>query len=234
MTILCTICARGGSEGVPGKNIRVVGGLPLLAHSLEAARRSGRFSAIVVDSDCKEIRRIAVEHGASLVLDRPPALATSRAGKLPVIARAWREAERLLGSRFEVGIDLDVTSPLRSDEDIDAVIELLKRPGVNNVVTVTPAHRSPYFNLVEERPNGTVALSKASSVLRRQDTPVCYDMNASIYGWHREPFLERPFLFGEGTYAYVMPRERSVDVDDALDLRLIEILLEERSNGATA
>lgn len=229
MTTLCTICARGGSQGVPGKNLRLVAGKPLIAHSIAVARQSGRFDAVVVDSDSEEIRRIAAEHGADLTLERPDEMATATAGKLPVISRAWREAERLLGCTFEMNLDLDATSPLRSTDDIDAVIALLETPGVTNVITVAPAHRSPYFNLVEQREDGTVGLSKPSSVVRRQDTPLCFDMNASIYGWHRTPFLDEPFLFGPGTHAHVMPRERSIDIDEPLDLRIVELLLEERA-----
>lgn len=231
---LCTICARGGSKGVPGKNLREIGGLPLLAHSIIVAKRTNLFDVVAVDSDSPDILDVATRFDVDLTLDRPPELATDTAGKLDVIARAARCAEERTGWRFDTIVDLDATSPLRSESDVVGAVDLLESSGAQNVISVAPAHRSPYFNLVELAPDGTIGLSKPSSVQRRQDGPICYDLNASIYAWARDPFVDRPFLFGERTLPYVMPRERSVDIDDALDVVVVESLFARRSPTGAA
>ncbi len=225
---VCTICARGGSRGVPGKNVRELNGIPLLGYTVITAQKSNLFDVVVVDSDSEEILDVAAGFGVDLTIRRPPELATDTAGKLPVIARAAVEAERRTGVRFDTIVDLDVTSPLRLEEDVAGAVTLLESGDADNVISVAPAHRSPYFNLVELGPDGEVALSKPSRIRRRQDSPVCFDMNASIYVWPRFPFVAEPFLFAPRTRPYVMPRERSIDIDDELDLRMVELLLTDR------
>ncbi|MEZ5342986.1 MAG: acylneuraminate cytidylyltransferase family protein [Acidimicrobiales bacterium] len=222
---LCTICARGGSVGVPGKNTRLIGGVPLIAHSIRQARESGLFALIAVDSDSQEILDVAREFGADLTLVRPADMATSAAPKVPVIHRAASEVERLTGLRFDTFVDLDATSPLRLPDDIVQSVALLEDSGCENVITGAASHRSPYFNLVELDADGVAVLSKPSTIARRQDSPRCFDMNGSVYVWRREPFMTEPFLFGPSTRLFEMPRERSVDIDEPIDLRIVEMLL---------
>jgi len=229
MKRLCTICARGGSKGVPGKNIRPLGGAPLIAHSIGQARDSGLFELVAVSSDSPEILAAARAWGADMALERPPELASDTAGKLPAIRHAWTTVEARRGERFDVLVDLDCTSPLRLPGDIKGAVRLLEESGARNVITGTPAHRSPYFNLVELE-DGVVRLSKTlpRPVLRRQDAPACYDMNASIYAWTREPFLSAPFVFGPDTRLYEMPRARSLDIDAEEDFAMVELLWQRR------
>ena len=111
--ILCTICARGGSKGVPGKNIRPIAGKPLIAHSIDQAKRTGLFAAVAVSSDSEEIIETASAWGADLVIRRPEEMATDRAGKLPAIRHAALTAEERLGRKLDILVDLDCTSPLR-------------------------------------------------------------------------------------------------------------------------
>lgn len=222
---LCTICARGGSQGVPGKNIREIGGLPLIAHSIVRARESGLFDLITVDSDSPEILAVAREYGADLLLERPPELATATAGKVEVIHRAATLSEDASGIEFDTFVDLDATSPLRTVGDIVGAVDLLEQGAAENVISGAVAHRSPYFNLLEADENGVVRLSKPSTVNRRQDSPPCYDINGSVYVWRREPFITSPFLFGPSTRLFLMPRERSVDIDDEVDLRIVKMLM---------
>lgn len=232
MTRLCTICARGGSKGVPGKNIRPLAGLPLIAHSIRQARDSGLFAAIAVSSDATAILAAAAEAGADLMIERPAELASDTAGKLPAIRHCVAEAERRLDRRFDILVDLDATSPLRLPEDIRGAVALLEDSGAASVITGSPARRSPYFNLVEERPDGSVGLSKPppAEVLRRQDAPACFDMNASIYVWRRDVFLAGPRVFYPDTRLFVMPEERSHDIDSELDFAIVEMLLARRTN----
>jgi len=236
MKRLCSICARGGSKGVPSKNVRMIVGKPLLAHSLYQARASGLFDAIAVSSDADEILSIARSYGATCLVKRPAALASDTAAKLPAIRHCLEAAEEALGTRFDILVDLDATSPLRLSEDIRGVVELLEAEPHANVITGAPARRSPYFNLVERRADGLVALSKppAAAIVRRQDAPPCFDMNASIYAWWTADFRVAPAVFTERTRLYVMPEERSLDIDSEHDFGIVEFLMERRTVEALA
>lgn len=231
---LCTICARGGSKGVKSKNLRPLAGRPLLAHSVEQARASGLFDAIAVSSDSEEILRAARAAGADIMVRRPDELATDEAAKLPAIRHCVRAAEQDRSKAYGVIVDLDATSPLRLPSDIHAALELLSGTGVEIVITGTPSRRSPYFNLLEIGADGAPVLSKPPSrpIERRQDAPACFDMNASIYAWRRDALFARASLFGPTTRLYVMPEERSIDIDSELDFRFVEFLMSQQASRA--
>jgi CMP-N,N'-diacetyllegionaminic acid synthase len=231
MKRICTVCARGGSKGVKGKNLRLLDGLPLIAHSLRQACDSGLFDVIAVSSDSHDILAAAREHGANVLVERPAEMATDTAAKLPVIRHCVCEAEAHAGLRFDTCIDLDATSPLRSVHDIHEVVRLLESAGTGNVITAMPARRSPYFNMVEVGDDGVVRLAKPASppFVRRQDAPACYDMNASIYAWTRDALMSDRGLLTPDTRLHVMPEERSIDIDSELDFRFVEFLLVERN-----
>jgi CMP-N,N'-diacetyllegionaminic acid synthase len=227
MKRLCTICARGGSKGVKNKNIRPLLGKPLIVYSIEQARNSGLFQYIAVSSDSKEILETAKKSGADYLIRRPAEMASDTAPKLSAIRHCFLEVEKRTGKLFDVLVDLDATSPLRNHGDIVECVKILENLNVSNVLTGSPARRSPYFNLVEEAENGVVKLSKSleKPVFRRQDTPKCYDMNASIYVWQRESLLsENNTVFFQDTQLYVMPENRSIDIDTELDFQIVEFL----------
>lgn len=230
MNRLCTICARSGSKGVPNKNIRPLLGQPLIAHSVRQARASGLFDAIAVSSDSEAILEAAGAAGAGYLIRRPDELATDAAAKLPVIRHAAVEAEKASGIEFSIFVDLDATSPLRTPDDIRAAVLMCEEEGATNVITGMPSRRSPYFNLVELQPDGRVALSKRldKQVERRQDAPKTFDMNASIYVWRREALFGSDSLFLDGTRLYVMPEERSIDVDSEIDFEIVELFATKR------
>ena len=226
MKVLCTICARAGSKGVANKNLRLINNKPLIVYSIEQAIATKLFDQIVVSSDSKEIREVALANGATFCVDRPAELATDTAPKLPAIKHCVENAEEKFG-QFEVIIDLDATAPLRESSDIIGALELLQSAQADNVITGTPAHRSPYFNLVETDVNGIVSLSKppANVVARRQDSPQCFDMNASIYVWRRQALFANENLFTGNTRLFVMPRERSLDIDSQADFEMVEWMM---------
>jgi CMP-N-acetylneuraminic acid synthetase len=232
LKVLCTICARAGSKGVANKNLRLINGVPLIAYSLQQAVESKLFSQIVVSSDSSEIRTTALAYGATFVVDRPAQMASDTAPKLPAIRHCAETSEKEFG-KFDIIIDLDATAPLRIAADIIGSLELLTATNADNVITGTPAHRSPYFNLVEQDENGIVQLSKPlkSSVTRRQDSPKCFDMNASIYVWRRDALLNNPSLFASSTRLFEMPRERSLDIDSEADFEMVEWMM---SKSATS
>ena len=231
MSRICTICARGGSKGVRNKNLREIAGKPLIAHTIEQARSSGLFELIAVSSDSSAILDTARRYGADLMVARPPELATDTAAKLPAIRHCVEEAENRAGRAFDVLVDLDATSPLRLPEDICGAVELLETRGVSNVITAAPARRSPYFNLVELGTDEVVRLSKplADAIVRRQDSPPCFDMNASIYVWRHDALFNHATVFAADTRLFVMPEERSIDIDSELDFEFVEWLLKRRA-----
>jgi N-acylneuraminate cytidylyltransferase/CMP-N,N'-diacetyllegionaminic acid synthase len=236
MTLLCTICARGGSKGVVGKNSRDLLGKPLLAWTIEQARQTGLFEAIAFSSDSDLLLESALKAGADIAIKRPGAMATDTAPKLPAIRHCLEQAIARTGKTPDIFVDLDVTSPLRLPSDIAGVVDLLQKSGARNVITGAPAHRSPYFNLVEARADDTVGLSKAVDppITRRQDAPRCFDMNASIYAWRVAAFLDNPSVFYPDTRLFEMPQERSVDIDSDLDLLLVDLLLRKRLESMEA
>ena len=136
-------------------------------------------------------------------------------------------------------VDMDATSPLRDIADIRGAVGLLEDTGCSNVITAAPAHRSPYFNMVERLEDGHVRLVKPldHEVPRRQDAPPCFDMNASIYVWQRQVFFEETAIFYPDTQLFVMPEERSRDIDSPLDLEVVAFLMRrnrERRDGAAS
>ncbi|TWB02011.1 acylneuraminate cytidylyltransferase family protein [Bradyrhizobium stylosanthis] len=230
MSLVCTICARGGSKGVVGKNARDLLGKPVLAWSIAQARETGLFDAIAFSSDSDALLEAALKAGADIAVKRPDEMATDTAPKLPAIRHCLEQAIARTGKTPEIFVDLDVTSPLRLASDITGAVTLLRDSGARNVITGAPARRSPYFNLVEQRSDGSVGLSKSANppITRRQDAPRCFDMNASIYVWRVAPFLEQPAVFYPDTRLFEMPEERSIDIDSDLDFALVELLLRQR------
>lgn len=199
-------------------------GRPLIAWTVLQAKASAMFDKIVVSSDDGAILAAGVNAGADEAIERPAILATDTAAKVPAIHHALIEAERRYSVQFDLLVDLDATAPLRLAEDISGAISLLEKTAATSVVTGSSAHRSPYFNLVERQADGSVQLSKPSAVVRRQDAPLCFDMNASIYVWRRDKFVLDPQVFYPDTRLYEMPPERSHDIDSELDFTIVEFL----------
>lgn len=231
MKRICTICARGGSKGVKGKNVRPLLGKPLLAHSIEQAKATELFDLIAVSSDSDQILDIAKQYGANVLVQRPEELASDTAAKLPVIRHCVDEVERLFQLTFDTCVDLDATSPLRSVFDIKEAVRILETSNAGNLITAMPARRSPYFNLIELSEGGVPRLSKVldKPIVRRQDAPECFDMNASIYIWKREVLFSDRGLFNSDTKLYVMPEERSIDIDSEGDFLYVEVLMKQAS-----
>ena len=232
---LCTICARGGSKRVLNKNARLLAGKPLIGHTIEQAQASKLFDTIIVDSDSDAILDIARDYKVDHVLNRPAELASDTAGKIPVIHRAYLETVRLDGEDFDTHVDLDATSPLRLIDDIRAAVDLFESGTASSLISGSISRRSPYFNLVEERSDGTVALSKSikEDIVRGQDVPKSYDMNASIYAWRTDVFKSDPRVFYGDTIIYVMPEDRSIDIDTELDFEFVSFLLARRKDQAS-
>jgi CMP-N,N'-diacetyllegionaminic acid synthase len=226
LSVIATVCARGGSTGLPRKNVRPLLDKPLIAWTIEQAARIAAIDAVYVSTDDEEIASVARAAGGRILGMRPAELATSTAPKIPVIRHLVEQVEAS-GTNVDTIVDLDPTSPLRADRDIEDCLALLT-PEVDVVITVFPSEKSPYFNMVEESSDGTIRLVKApaSPVYGRQGAPQVYSMNASVYVWHRHTFNKG--LWEGKVRMHCMPRERSIDVDTLLDFRLVEMLMKER------
>jgi len=222
--VVCVIPARGGSKGLPGKNIKMFCGKPLIAHTIEQARQSKYIDRVIVSTEAKEIAQISLEYGAEVPFIRPMKLAGDNASTVDVLLHAINWLENVDRYAFDITLLLHTTTPLRSVEDIDNSIMLLVEENADNVFSVADAHRNPYFNMVEEGSDGFIRLVKEGCFSTRQAAPKVYDMNASIYVWWKNGLKEGKKIFLKKTKAYVMPKERSIDIDDDLDFRVAEFL----------
>lgn len=225
---LCVVCARGGSRGVPGKNIRPLAGRPLIAYAVEQAIASECFDALAVSSDNPKILDVAARLGVDLLVRRPAELATDAAPKLPAIRHCVLEAETACNFSFDVVVDLAVTSPFRSPADVAGAVRLLEKSDAGNVVSVGAARSSPYYQIVE-LDDGRPRRSKQPPlpIFRRQDAPPCYELNGAVLAWRREAlFRNVNGTLHDDTLAFVMPMERCLDIDDELDFRFAEFLMQ--------
>ena len=228
-SVVAIIPARGGSKGVPRKNLRVVGGKPLFAWTVETARRSRYIDRLVVSSEDPEVIAAARDLGCDVPFVRPADLARD---DTPGVAPVLHALSQL--PPFDLVVLLQPTSPLRSAEDIDGCIEGCARRDVNACVSVTAAKESPCWMFTLD-PRGSLrpVLGQAEIPDRRQDLPPVYVLNGAVYV-ARCPWLEESgsFLTHE-TRGYVMPEQRSIDVDTPQDLDLVELMLGEGKREQT-
>lgn len=232
--VLATICARGGSRGVPGKNLRRLAGRPLIEYTLDCARACPAVDRLVVSTDSEAIADAARAAGVEVPFLRPAEMASDRAGKVHAIRHATEWVEAHQDFHPDIVVDLDITAPLRAPEDVAACVERFSDPaGFDAVVSVYPAERSPYFNMVEIAGDGAARLVKPAPepLLRRQDAPPVYSVSGAIFAWRRAALATVEHLFAGRWGACVIPRQRAVDIDDEMDLRFVEFLLRDRAGS---
>lgn len=224
MLTIATICARGGSQGVPGKNIRLLLGQPLIVHTIQQAISHLEIDRVFVSTDSPDIADVARSAGAEVPFLRPSELSGHSAPKHPVIVHLVDWVIEHVGPVSRI-VDLDPTSPLRNALDISSCLNLLDS-NTDVVITGYKAEKNPYFNMVElNSADGYVGLVKTipAGVTSRQEAPHVYSMNASIYCWH---YRSLGFGLWQGrTRLHVMPRERSIDIDEPIDFQLVELLM---------
>ncbi len=227
---IVTICARDGSKGLPNKNVLLLAGKPLIWHTINFAKKIKWVDRIVVSTDSPKIRELAVKFGVSAPFLRPKRLASDIAAKLPAILHAVGYAQNLWKEKYDITIDLAVTSPIRIQSDVENSVKLLLNPKTSTVVSGYAATENPYFSMVEMNRNGYVSLSKQIGypLERRQDAPAVYTLNGSIYSaWTSSLFKDKTY-FGKQTRIYLMPRERSFDLDSKLDFKFLEFYLKQK------
>jgi len=208
----------------------MIAGKPMIAHTIIQAKKSELFDSVAVNSDSMQILDIAQEYEVDYLIKRPDELASDTSAKLPAIQFGVQFVEEQSGVTFDTIVDLDVTAPLRTIKDIQGAVNLQESKGISNIITAVPARKSPYFNQVELNTKGKVRLSKPldSKFIRRQDAPIVYDTNASIYVWNRDALFHYPTVLNDETLLYVMREETAFDIDTEFDFELVEHLMKKR------
>lgn len=230
MKIVAFIFARGGSKGLPGKNVKPLAGKPLIAWSIEHARAVRRIGRIIVSTDSNEIAEVALEYGAEVPFMRPKELALDDSPEW----LAWRHALDYLqvsdGCLPDAMVSVPPTAPLRLPADIDSCLDQYERGDADMVITVSDAHRSPYFNMVKANADGTVGLviPPQSSIARRQDAPPVFDMSTVAYVARPEFVMTHMTTFQGRVRAVHIPAERAIDIDTPLDFKIAECLMVQR------
>lgn len=230
MEILYLITARGGSKGIPGKNIKPLAGRPLICHAIDHARGAGASdSDICVSTDSEEIARVVRDYGIEVPFMRPAELASDTAGSYEVIVHSL-DYYRSIGKEYDVVVLLQPTSPLRRPEDITAAIEKY-RHDLDMVVTVREARSNPYYGVFEPDEEGFMRISKGDGhYTRRQDAPKVYEYNGAVYVMNVDSLRRSHMRDFRRILPSEMPSSRSLDLDTPLDWQIAEQLLSEHGS----
>ena len=224
MKPLFVIPARGGSKGIPGKNIKPLGGKPLIAYSVEVARQLAPDSDICVSTDDPAIADVVREMGLEVPFMRPDYLATDNCGTYEVLLHAVKFFEKL-GRRYDTMVLLQPTSPLRTADDVRRCLEAYT-PDVDMVVTVVEAASNPYYNCYETDADGFLHISKGDgSFVRRQDAPKAWEYNGAVYVINIDSLKQMPLSKFPRRRMVEMERSRSIDLDTPLDWMVAEAVV---------
>lgn len=228
--VLGLIPARGGSKGLPGKNVADLAGRPLIAWTIEAARRSHYIDRLILSCDDEAICAVARTWGCEVPFVRPEELARDETPSVPVVLHALET----LGEDFDILVFLQPTSPLRSTEDIDACIEHCRPGGAPACIAVTEPAKSPFWAYTmdgEGRLAPLIPRPPSGGPTRRQELPTVFAPNGAVYVAHVPWFRQHRAFLSTGTVGHVMPAERSVDIDGPIDLKLAALLIQDARDG---
>jgi len=225
MTSYAFIFARGGSKGIPGKNIKPLLGKPLIQYSIEVALQASGINKVFVSTDDADIAKISRSNGA-IVIDRPIELAQDDSSEW----QAWKHAISWVREQygdFEEFISLPATSPLRSVKDVESAALRRSNIGADICIAITPASRSPYFNMVKKLNNSLIELvNKPTNLIsRRQDAPEVFDITTVVYVADVEFIMNNDNIFDGIVTSIEVPRHRAVDIDDMHDFNFAESIL---------
>ena len=219
------IPARGGSKGLPGKNLRVLGRLSLLGHAVASTRESSSLSRFIVSTDDPRILDEAQRHGAEAPFLRPAELASDEAGMVPVLQHAVRWLESVSGIRPDLIVTLQPTSPFRTGPDIDRTIQKLLATGADSAQTVTEAAYHPFFMKTLDDDRTVPLFPEGHKYVRRQDAPPVYQPSGAVYATRYNVLMEQGRVLGDDNRAVVMGFEASVNIDTEWDFMLAELIL---------
>lgn len=234
--ILGAIFARGGSKGVPRKNIRPLSGKPLIAYAIECAKAVPLIDRVIVSTDDEEIAVVAKQYGAEVPFMRPAELAQDTSPELLAWKHALETMEKQLGHAVDVLVSVPTTSPLRVPQDVEACLRMLLDSDADIVVTITEAHRSPYFNMVtlDSDKNARLVIPPSGAVLtRRQDAPVVYDMTTVAYAVRAAYVKTTTAVMAGKVKAVIVPKERTLDIDTLLDFEMAECIMRRHKQSSS-
>ena len=231
MKILCTICARKKSKGLKNKNIKKLRGISLIVRTILQAKKTKIFEDIIVSTDSEKIQSISKKNGVKTWFLRPAHLSDDKTPKVPVIAHACIQAEKFYKKKYDAIIDLDVTAPLRKVTDIKKAYNKFKNNNFDIIISVCKSKKNPYFNMIEIKKNKVQLVKGGKKVNTRQNAPIVYDINAAIYIWTRNALINKKSFFSKNTGIYVMPRDRSTDIDDNDDWNLVNFYLKKNEKN---
>ena len=225
LNIIAIIPARGSSKSLPRKNIRPLAGKPLIYYTIKEAKKLPYLDKVVVSTEDVEIAEIARGYGAE-VIKRPEELAKDDTPSLPVFQHAIQYLEDARDYHPQVIVILQPTSPLRTAEDIDRVVEKFLKSGCHSVVSICEIEYPLVWMYTLEEDRLKPVIEGGEDINRRQDAPKVYRMNGAVYVTHRDIIMRENRVLGDDTRAYIMPPEKSIDIDSEIDLRLAELLME--------
>ena len=227
MYILGIIPARGGSKSIPKKNIRLLAGKPLIAHTIETAKKCKMLTKVIVSTDDNEIAEASKKYGGDIPFKRPEELAKDDTPMVPVLQHAVSYVEKNENVHVDIIVLLDPTSPFRRIEDIEACIKKLEDKNADSVVTVCDVEHNPYFVMVRlDDDRLTPLIETDKEITRRQDAPKVYRVNAAVYAIKRDVLMNKGKVITDNTLAVIMPQELSAHVDHKVDFEFAEFLME--------
>jgi N-acylneuraminate cytidylyltransferase/CMP-N,N'-diacetyllegionaminic acid synthase len=227
LNIVAVIPARGGSKSVPGKNIKKLAGKPLIAHTIEDALKAKTLNRVIVSTNDEKIAKISKQYGAEVPFKRPAYLATDTAHTPPVIKHAVKYLEEKEGSKVDVVVTLQPTSPLRKPEDIDAAVNKLIRTNADCVVTICEVEYPPFWMKILQG-DKIIPFVKTKidyHLLERQQLPKVYKLNGAVFVTKRDILMKKNKLIGGDVRAIKMDTKRSLDINSLMDFMLAENLM---------
>lgn len=228
MNILGIITARGGSKGIPGKNIKLLGGKELVAYTIEVAKKSKLITHLIVSTDDEEIAKVCRKYGADVPFMRPKELAKDSTTHVPVIQHAVNFFEKKHNITIDYIASLQPTSPFRLAEDIDKTLEKLIQSGADSAVSLVEIKENHPIKIKKLEGDRVLAYSvEEKDATLRQDFPVAYKRSGAIHSMKRETIMDKNLIYGEHTVGHVVPQERSIDIDEPVDWIKAEYMLKE-------
>ena len=219
------IPARGGSKGLPGKNLKKLGALSLIGHAVASAREATRLTRFIVSTDSPDIAAEAKRHGAEPPFLRPAPLASDEAGMVPVLQHAVRWLETEVGVRPDFVVTLQPTSPFRTGPDIDATIAKVSESGADSAQTITEASYHPFFMKTLDGDRTVALFPDGHRFVRRQDAPPVYQPSGAVYVTRYDVLMQKGHVLGDDNRGIVSGFESSVNIDTEWDFMLAELIL---------
>lgn len=225
--ILCTICARGGSSGIKDKNLLKIGNKSLVQHSILHATKTKLIDRVVLTSDSENIIKSSKNSKLDLTIKRNKKIATNRTPKIYAIRDAVKKIEKLFREKYDYIIDLDVTSPLRTQRDLKSALKKIIKEKSDILLSAIPSKKNPYFNMIEKKQNKFVLVKKRKlPFFSRQTCPKVFDLNGSIYIWSRKFLFKTDNIFKGKVSIYLMENNNAIDIDEFDDFLFVKYLYE--------